>query len=89
MTLRELVEKCDGEVSFVVGRLIAGGVEDIVEFSCDDCEAIKDNILDSTVSKYSISTSTTTRVMAINVVLDEATEESSDSTTDDGSTTEP
>lgn len=89
MTLRDLVEKYEGEVSFVVGRLISGGVENIVEFSCADCGAIKDDILDSTVSKYSISTSTTTRTNAINVVLEEATEAPSEDTETDDGTEEP
>lgn len=80
MTLRELVDKYEGEVSFVVGRLISGGVDDIVEFSCADCEAIKDDILDGSVSKYSITTSTTSRITAINVVLEEAKEAPSEDT---------
>lgn len=87
MTLRELVEKYDGEASFAVCRLVSGGTEDVVEFSCTDCEAIKDEILDSTVNKYSADTSTTTRSSVINVTLDEVVDEVVDEVPDD--TSEP
>lgn len=75
MKLRELVEKYDGDASFAVCRLVSGGTEDVVEFSCSDCEAIKDEILDSTVNKYLVGTSTATRSSVINVTLDEVAEE--------------
>jgi len=87
MTLRDLVEKYDGEVTFAVSKLITGGVEDVVEFSCADCAAIKDEIMDSSVSKYSITTSTA-RVTAISVVLEEISEapsEDSETTESEGS----
>lgn len=77
MTLKEFVEKYDGTMCFSVSRLIPGGVEDIVDFCNDECEAIKDEILQSTVSKYSVDTSTTTRVTSIKVMLETAADSGS------------
>lgn len=85
MTLRELVEKYDGEIMFAVSRAVSGGVEEIVDFSNTEYKAIKDDIISSTVSKYSITTSSTTREITISVVLDEVVEESaSDATVEEG-----
>lgn len=84
MTLKELVEKYDGEMQFEVSRAVTGGVEEIVEFCNTDHEAIKDVILDSTVKNYSFTTSSTTRLTTVRVVLDAVvTADSADGTTTD------
>ena len=86
MTLRELVEKYDGEIMFAVRRAVSGGVDEIVDFSNTEYKAIKDDIISSTVSKYSITTSSTTREITISVVLDEVAAESVPGTTAEDAT---
>lgn len=74
MTLRDLVEKYDGEATFAVSRMVPGGTEDIIEFANDCHEAIKDEIMACPVAKYSATTSST-RATIISVVLEELPEE--------------
>ena len=82
MTLKELVELYDGEASFEVSRAVTGGKEDVVVFSNTDADAIKDDIMASTVKSYSVGIPSTTRSAAITVMLEAVVAEDS---TDEGS----
>lgn len=88
MTLRELVEKYDGKVSFAVSKIIPGGTDNIIEFTNDCHDAIKDEIMNGTVVKYSVVT-TSNRVTTINVVIEEVSEDTTEDTTEDTPSDEP
>lgn len=57
MTLKTLVELYDGITVFDVCRAIDAGTEDVISFSAEDIEAVKDTVLEEKVLKYSVGVS--------------------------------
>ena len=82
MTLRDIVEKYDGDATFAVSKIIPGGTEAIVEFSNSCHDAIKDEIMLGTVNKYAVSVASN-RAVTVKVTIDDIVEEAPEETPED------
>lgn len=87
MKLIELVQKYKGAVTFDVNNIVDDNSEDVVVFMADEVDAIKDEIVNAEVSKFSVI-AFSGGVPTIKVLLKSADAAAADDTGGETTTTE-